>query len=836
MLQYLKRITHTVAYPLSRETFYSLINDNVVELQVRLGRQALQEGNKASYQKAKQLLPSVMWMGYDPRDGEVKSRKAKDLVPTQLYMIDIDHCKEDPRNVWEKIAATMKGNDYDYKIRVVHVTPSGEGLRIVAEATRDFPTVREHMDWLVEELGLMQYGDYDSQCKDLSRQSFLVPKGDFIRLDERIFNEPTFKPIKGANNYGNAEFDKGSGEPERGSERELQPTDGVQTGNGEPGIENDGTGEGDGKSRLGAEDAEQTDRQSQRGTATAETDYTLSEYRGHKLTDIVAKYVEVFGEPEEGERHAFYNKMAKEFRLICNNNARQLYAILPAFGNPDEERKAQCKYFCKESHQSRMSKEFFMFLLNNGFYPRRTAEKDAELKAYLEDETPKVEKKVPKLPPVFREYCSICPPDFILPTVNALMPILGTLTSYVRAEYFDGSMQSPSFFNVIYAGAGSGKSYINRFKDPLFKYIYARDEIASMREQIFLTQKSGKGGNEKDPVDPHVSVRIMPAINSQPEFLTKMRDNKGYHMFTFAEEVDTFNKGTRAGGGDKSDLFRIAWDNGKYGQSFKSAATFKGMVNLYYNILLTGTPAQVKNYYRNCENGMVTRVSFCEIENQEFASAPRWKKLNAVQKKVIERAIARFDENTYKEPLDFTIEQALEVDEKEFDTTVPWRYNYKPFKVIDMEWLFPTLNKWLEKERRQASLEQDYARDTFRRRVAVKGFRLAMVCTEMWTKVTKAEQKIICDFVEWWMDYDMEQSLKLFQKKYNDLMNENIADKIATHNNSVFAELPETFDKADVVAKLMRFGLKTPARLVVHRWMRDDLIEKVDKNIWKKKV
>jgi hypothetical protein len=45
----------------------------------------------------------------------------------------------------------------------------------------------------------------------------------------------------------------------------------------------------------------------------------------------------------------------------------------------------------------------------------------------------------------------------------------------------------------------------------------------------------------------------MPAIFSVPEFLEKMRDNKGYHMFTFAEEVDTFAKGAKAGGGgDKS--------------------------------------------------------------------------------------------------------------------------------------------------------------------------------------------------------------------------------------------------------------------------------------------
>lgn len=355
-----------------------------------------------------------------------------------------------------------------------------------------------------------------------------------------------------------------------------------------------------------------------------------------------------------------------------------------------------------------------------------------------------------------------------------------------------------------------------------------------MREQIFLTTKNAKGGNEKDPEDPHVSVRIMPAINSQPEFLTKMRDNKGYHMFTYAEEVDTFNKGSKAAGGDKSDLFRVAWDNGRYGQSFKSAATFKGMVNLYYNILLTGTPAQVKNYYKNCENGMVTRVSFCEIENQEFVSVPKWKKLNAIQRKVIEAAISRFDAQTYKEPLEFTVEQALEVNEKEFDQTVPWKYNYRDFKKVDMSWIFPAITRWLEKERIQASTEQDFARDTFRRRVAVKGFRLAMVSTEMWPRITKVEQKVITDFILWWMDCDIDQSLRLFGKKYNELINENNADAPKQQNHSVYDDLPEVFEKTDVVSRLLRFGVRTPARKVVSLWKKDGLIKKEDLNMWRK--
>ena len=45
--------------------------------------------------------------------------------------------------------------------------------------------------------------------------------------------------------------------------------------------------------------------------------------------------------------------------------------------------------------------------------------------------------------------------------------------------------------------------------------------------------------------------------------------------------MDSWAKGVKAAGGNKDDMIRIAWDNGEYGQQFKSANTFKGTVNLY---------------------------------------------------------------------------------------------------------------------------------------------------------------------------------------------------------------------------------------------------------------
>lgn len=147
-----------------------------------------------------------------------------------------------------------------------------------------------------------------------------------------------------------------------------------------------------------------------------------------------------------------------------------------------------------------------------------------------------------------------------------------------------------------------------------------------MREEIFINLQNSKADNQELPDDPHVSMREMPSITSQPELLTKMRDNKGYHIFTFESEIDTWAKGGKAAGNDKSDMIRIAWDNGEYGQAFKSAKTFKGIVRLYWNVLVTGTPLSMRKYFKNVEDGLVTRCSFADLGDQRFAKPLIWKR------------------------------------------------------------------------------------------------------------------------------------------------------------------------------------------------------------------
>ena len=406
------------AHQLDEPTFDSLVDDEHVSELVA----AYQAGDT----QAKAKLPAVCWTGRTLTG----KRKAADMKPTQYIICDIDHLKVKPFKAWEHILE-HKRDGYDYKIRLVHVTPSGNGLRLVVKATQPFPTIIEHMEWLDSELHLSELGDYDTCVKDVSRLSFIVPRSYIIYYDQQLFmDDDTFAPIKA----------------------EPQPA--------------------------------QTSRKTDVDYDAIREKYSEIEFRGHKVRDIAMKYVSVMGEPQEGERHNFYNLLVKNFRHICENNPRKVFAVLPRFTDDDAMCLSQCQSICKSNTMSALPKDFYFFLKDNGYYEKQLVS-DSEVEEYMMDEPTEEKEKLPKMPPIFRELLGMAPPDFVFPAMQALLPIMGTLTSHLRTEYWlDQREHSTQFFSVIYAGSGMGKGFVERYIDLLTSDLQLRDLLCSERENL----------------------------------------------------------------------------------------------------------------------------------------------------------------------------------------------------------------------------------------------------------------------------------------------------------------------------------------------------------------
>lgn len=737
--------------------------------------------DKNERRRLKEQVPCVCFTGIcSPK------RCSANAVPTQLVMADFDHVGH-PKESWNEIIKTLTHEWVVDNVLLAHVTVGGDGLRVIFQG-QGYKTLAENLEWFYKAVGDKLGSTGDTAVKNFDRLSFICKPDDVLFESVKLFMETwtTFGlPQVMQNVVSSAVY-------------EVTPntTDFVPFSDDE------------------------------------KTQFESMDYRGTNVSTIIKKYLEINGTPTTGEIHNYYNEMVKYFRCITSNNQRALLYLLPRFGHSYEECESQIRSICRVNTLSTLPKPFYFFLKDNGFYTPRQNVPQGALKEYMMSEEEDSVERPPYLPPVFKELVNTAPADFVLPCINALLPILGTLTSYVGAEYpYDDRIHTTSFFSIIYAPPGTGKGFVERFMDMLFEDIKLRDLVQSERENIYLRAIGKKGANEKAPDLPHTSLRVIQPKNSEPEFLQKQRDNHGYHMFTYAAEMDSWAKGVKAAGGNKDDMIRIAWDNGTYGQNFKSPNTFKGEVRLYWNVLITGTIQQVLDYFKNVENGLVTRCSFTSIENQEFASAPKWKKLSKKSMDVIRKFTDRCDRNTYEKPCEIDVDYLSEISDDEFDKEIEWQFRFKPRQIVDCSWIMPVIDAFHKEQIAKAALDLDKARDVFRRRVGVRGFRLALMCHCLWEKPRPSDLEKCKKFIDWWMHKDLESMLRLWGDKYNEL---NDASPRLTQR-SIYEELPETFTRTDVYVVCTKQGIKTPVRRVIFEWKKLGCIEQLEKDKFKKK-
>ena len=746
----------------------------------------IDEYRKTGNAGLKSALPSICFVGRS-----TTTRQASAMTPTQLFMIDIDHC-EDPRGAWQKMFDQV-GNEWICdNVMTAHISPGGKGLHIILKQM-GFPTLIENMNAANEIFDFGQYGDYDTKVKDFSRVSFA------FKYDETLFENAAL--------YLETEADLGDA-----LVNEFQVS-----GSKVQGVQG------------GKDDVpELTDEEIEK--------YKQVQWRGQPVMPILERYIQVQGAPKEGdgEIHNYYNELIKYFRYLTSNDKVCLFAILPRFGHSAEECWGSLKSICRVNTLSKLPLDFYIFLRDNGFYVARSNKEASKLEKYmLSDDAGGEPLVIPYLPPVFREFVKCAPKDFVVPAINALMAILGTLTSYVKAKYpYDHKWHTTSFFSIIIAPPSTGKGFVGQYMDLLFEDLRLRDFISKAREQIYNNVLSQKGANDKSPEKPKVSIRLMPPKNSEAELLEKQSFNQGYHMFTYAAEMDSWAKGVKAAGGNKDDIIRVAWDNESYGQYFKAANTFKGDVFLFWNVLITGTPKQIERYFKDVENGLVTRCCFTPIENQEFVMAPKWKELTQKDISKIREFMKRCDENSYQKPCTTSKEDIVEVaeDAEAFDKEVDWRYQFKEKQILDMDWIMPTINSFQEEQMKKALKDLDKARDVFRRRVGVRGFRLAMLCYCLFKRPTQADLNKCKAFINWWMHQDLENMVKMWGSRYN--KETEVMPNLT--QRKVFTELNTEFSREDVYVVCVRQGIKTAVKVIICNWKKEGFITKIGDNKYKK--
>ena len=148
-----------------------------------------------------------------------------------------------------------------------------------------------------------------------------------------------------------------------------------------------------------------------------------------------------------------------------------------------------------------------------------------------------------------------------------------------------------------------------------------------------------------------------------------------------------------------------------------------------------------------------------------------------------------------------------------------------PVHTLHLPWLNEGLSQWLEGQRLQSIRDDDHARDQFRRRAALIGFRAGMVASFLWGRLGKERRAYTIEFASWVADHILHTLISRYGGSVNE---EALAYETArpTRYASLFDAIPDIFTEEQLRKASLALGVHSPIKTVVHRWKDNGLIEK----------
>ena len=417
----------------------------------------------------------------------------------------------------------------------------------------------------------------------------------------------------------------------------------------------------------------------------------------------------------------------------------------------------------------------------------------------------------------------------------------------VRLHYYYDSRPSALLLQVLIEGAqSSGKSFAADIESLIMdNTLKAHDKAMRRLEQEYRDKRKRRKANEKLEEEPETTIRVVPPTISKT-VLTKRADmyervfGDTLTFWMFAEELAQVTDAGKNGYSNLRTIMRTAYDLGSlFGIDFASDNSYSAIVDINICSMFCATPSAIDDYFdkKAIEGGNITRTILCKLDENIGEEGAIFQPYTVEQRIAIDATLARLMNETY-----------------DGDGTL------KPTVNLDMSWLDKTVCKWVREKGREASLSGNYALDVFRKRSSVSAFRIAALCQYLYMMeenptakrsnsesgqtgaagltATRSNSEAVRKFVKqiylFMADYILQSMLERWGNRFETLNNKREKENRPRQQNSLFNQLSETFNRAQLRAMIEQQGKTTPERVFICQWKKMHVIEIIDKDTFKK--
>ena len=742
-------------------------------------------------------------------------RTNKSAIPSGLSIYDKDHITN-PRGWWEEKKKSLDKAVLDL-IVLIHVTPSGEGLRLVF-VIPDGMSLAEAQKWMSEKL---EDEEYDVCVKDLARPSFIVPQ-DYILFinEEELFKDR--KPAGEAASGWSGEQEGGTGAwkaPERRLPDGGLAADGAASGEAASGGASGEAAGGNGNHKVqssnlkvqskNVQDNRFSGTDSHRAVSSGSTvqpaqpadsngadaghlspagapqnadgvesaEIFPNEYQGIPYSSLVAKLIELLGgEPQHGSRNTFIFTLACYLRYICDDNAAWIKQVIPTFGEEQKRAFTTVDSACSRKQSFRMPSvvsKAIQLVRNDEVKQMAGNYDDSDFGDINNPESyfyqiHQMPRRIPKLIKLLISKT----PNIYKPAVSqAVFPPLASHLCETRFRYLDNVEHEATISSILCAPTGSGKEAITQPINHIMADIRKRDAEQRERERAWKDECNRKGSNKDRRERPQgLIIQEVNIDMTNPAFVLRMKEAENHFLYSKVNELNLFD----ALKGKTNQHFRImelAFDLGNYGQDRVSTQSVTETVKVRFNWNACCTPKKCRDYFKRVvTDGPISRISFCTIDRRPCGS----------ELPVYGTYDAAFDEQL-KPYIDNLV---------------------KARGLVECPEALKLAQKLLDENAQFARLSQDVVFENLSFRANVIAYLKACI---LYVANGMKWEKSIEDFVRWSERYDLYCKLKLFgQMIYDADRDQDSLPKTAPHGPKNLLELlPDEFSLKDY-AKLRR--------------------------------